>query len=164
MNRTRINLGLHSFALQELSLLTQIHPVQQTVSLEWRPYRATAGRAHLKESLITLSVNLCVDEERVKSVLRHEYAHLMVYDRYGAFVRPHGREWKEAMRELGEPPLVRHSFEVARNRTRTMALYRCERCKTELALRKRLRRGVRYFHVGCGGKLKFIRHARVENQ
>ncbi|MFN7172122.1 MAG: SprT-like domain-containing protein [Fimbriimonadaceae bacterium] len=164
MKGTRVDPALHSFALQELSSLTVAHPIRQTVTLEWRTYRVTAGRAHLKQSLITLSVNLCINEERVRGVLLHEYAHLMVYDRHGASVRPHGLEWKQAMKEMGEPPLVRHSFEVVRNTKRTVALYQCERCKTELALRKRLRRGVRYAHVNCGGKLKFLGHAEVENQ
>jgi SprT protein len=41
-------------------------------------------------------------EEKYLSVVRHEFGHMITRMIYGSSVRPHGPEWKQVMRKLGD--------------------------------------------------------------
>lgn len=103
---------------------------------------------------IYLGHRVLLTEHQVEVTLRHEYAHLMAYARCGRRGgRGHGPAWQSAMRELGLPPVVRHTYDVARNQPRQIVVYRCVRCGAEITRRRRLPRKKRYAHVGCGGEI-----------
>ena len=137
-----------------LAELSQAFPLSRPVSLEWRRFRTTAGVAVYNRNVIGLSINLLGEDERLRSTLVHEYAHLLAYDRFGRAGANHGPAWRAAMRDLGAEPIVRHSWECARNTPRTMAVYRCRKCKTEFRRLRMLRRRVK--HAACGVLVDFV--------
>ena len=74
--------------------------------------RTSAGRARLLEQVVELNPNLLkTNPENVLEVLTHELAHLVVFNRYGRTL-PHGKEWKDLMREAGQAPMVYHRMNV----------------------------------------------------
>lgn len=137
-----------------LEKLCRDHPLGYRPRLVWKNLRVTAGIARYMEQEIVLSRTLLMDETRMISTLKHEYAHLLAVARHGRKAAGHGPRWKQAMRELGEEPTVRHCFEVERNSRRQEVGYQCKRCGTILVRHRRLPRGRRYYHVNCGGSLK----------
>lgn len=150
-----MNLALAESILQALH---HRHPLKRPARLEWRRYRTTAGRAHFRENLITLSASILDTEEKLRDTLIHEYAHLLAYERYGRRGGTgHGPAWQHAMRELGAKPEVRHRYECQRNRPRQRVVYRCDGCKKEFHRLRRLPRKGRFRHAGCGGKIEFVR-------
>lgn len=141
-------------AEQWLAELWRDFPLSRPVSLEWRRFRTTAGVAVYNRNVIGLSINLLGEDERLRSTLVHEYAHLLAYDRFGRAGANHGPAWRAAMRDLGAEPIVRHSWECARNTPRTMAVYRCRKCNAEFRRLRILRRRVK--HATCGGLVDFV--------
>lgn len=142
-----------------LDELCRDHPLGYRPQLVWKNLRVTAGIARYLEKQIVLSRTLLLDEARMISTIKHEYAHLLAVARHGRKAAGHGPQWKLAMRDLGEEPTVRHCYEVERNSRRQEVGYRCKRCGTMIVRHRRLARGRRYYHVACGGslKLEFVR-------
>lgn len=139
-------------------------PLGYRPSLLWKPWRVTAGCANWVRCEITLSSILLTDLERLESTLIHEYAHLLAVARHGRKGAGHGEPWKQAMRDLGAEPVVRHRYPVQRNARKTQAHYQCRRCGKMIALARRLPKRRRYAHVECGGSLVFQRSERITPQ
>lgn len=60
-------------------------------------YRRLQGGKHL----ITVNANL--NHYKFLLTLVHEIAHLAAYKRYGNWIKPHGKEWKQCFQELMLP-------------------------------------------------------------
>ncbi len=66
------------------------------------------GRTRVDKRVIRLNPILqSSDPEVFREVLCHELAHVVVYERFGAGVRPHGKEWRELVSQTGVAPRVR---------------------------------------------------------
>jgi SprT protein len=144
-----------SLAQRELDRLCALYPLGYRPALEWRRYRTTAGMAYYRRRAIGLGAAVLTTPERLTDTLVHEYAHLLAFVRYGRAGTGHGPGWQQAMRDLGAPPRVRHTYEVARNAARQRVFYRCVRCGVAIERRRRLPKRGLYVHATCGGSLKF---------
>ncbi len=144
-----------------LSELCAKHPIGYRPSIHWKDYRVCAGMAYYKLRVIGLSKAIMTDEQRLRSTLAHEYAHLMAYVRQGPKGTGHGPAWRLAMRDLGEEPKVRHSYEVVRNSPRQRVTYCCLRCGREIVRARRLPRRRKFVHANCGGDLRLSAVERV---
>jgi len=129
-------------------------PLPQRPTLVWKNLRVSAGIAKYRSWSITLSRLLLYSEERVEKTLAHEYAHLLAVHRHGSKAGNHGPLWKEAMRDLGYEPSVRHAYEVERNESRQRVAYRCARCGAVIVRSRRLPKGRKYIHAACGGAIQ----------
>jgi len=145
-----------ALAQRELDRLCAEFPMGYRPSLEWRPFRTTAGMAYYRRKAIGLGASVLTTPERLIDTLIHEYAHLLAYARHGQAGRGHGAGWQRAMIDLGVEPRVRHTYEVARNASRQVVTYRCVRCGSSIERRRRLPRGRKYVHAQCGGGLKLV--------
>jgi predicted SprT family Zn-dependent metalloprotease len=83
--------------------------------------------------------------ERGQNVLRqivaHEAAHVVVWDRYGRRVRPHGPEWVELMRSAGTEPraaLMRCGERYHRNAPNFRFRHFCPVCHFERIAKRRV--------------------------
>ncbi|MCH8275029.1 MAG: SprT-like domain-containing protein [Armatimonadetes bacterium] len=140
-------------ARRALEEARSVLPTRRPIRFEWRDYRVTAGRAYLRENLICLSRRLLATPARIRATVLHEYAHLYVFERFGASAKPHGPEWAEAMRNLGRKPEVTHAYPCRRNRVRKPLAYKCAKCGERIDRARPLSRGYTYYHIGCGGKI-----------
>jgi predicted SprT family Zn-dependent metalloprotease len=130
-------------------------------ALEWRSYRVSAGMAYYPSRKIGLSRLVLKDPDSVRETLGHEYAHLLAVARLGQKGVGHGIAWKNAMKDLGLAPIVRHNFQVERNNRSQRVDYVCLRCGITISRNRRLPHQRRYVHVKCGGDLKFLRVFKV---
>lgn len=114
------------------------------VQVRWNPrMRSTAGMAYAGKSLVTLNPRLLsFGQEEVDRTLRHELAHLLAHERAGRRrIEPHGREWKQACRDLGLADEKRtHNLPLPRREVARRYRYVCPGCKVEVARVKPLRR------------------------
>jgi len=115
----------------------------------------SAGMAYYRDRTIGLSIPILDTEAKLDSTFKHEYAHLLAYARQGKKGAGHGPAWQQAMRDLGEEPVVHHRYEVNRNQPRQQVLYKCKRCGLLLTRKRRLPRRRKYVHAQCGGALTF---------
>ncbi|MFN3728720.1 MAG: SprT-like domain-containing protein [Fimbriimonadaceae bacterium] len=145
-----------STAERVLARLMAVAPLRRPVTLRWRPFRTTAGRADLAAGELSLSLHLLTTPERIEITLAHEYAHFLVYEAHGRRAAPHCERWRETMMALGYAPERCHAFEAQRNRPRRLVRYRCARCTAEFDRLRRFQQGVVYLHRGCGGVLEFV--------
>jgi len=123
-------MDLQASAESLLNTLAAQFPLGYMPRLVWRGYRVSAGMAYYKEGVIGLSRVVISDEEKMRSTLIHEYAHLLAVARKGRSAAGHGDSWKQAMRDLGVEPRVRHTYPVQRNGKRQEVAYTCQRCGT----------------------------------
>lgn len=149
-----------SFADLILQDLCSTHPLPYPPKLVWRKLRVTAGTANPRTGTITLSEIVLKTPEQIRATVIHEYAHLLTVARHGRQVAKHGTEWKQVMRELGEEPVVRHSYEVVRNMRRQVVIYECRSCGQQITRSRRLPKSRKYVHAGCGGDLLLVRIER----
>lgn len=147
---------LHEFALGALKEAKAVLPMNGTPTIAWRNYRVTAGKAFLRDNLICLSKPLLTTPVRVRDTVLHEYAHLYVHEQCGFSAKPHGKEWRSAMRLLGLEPEVTHKYDCHRREARAKHAYPCERCGEIIHRMRPLRWGQKYVHVGCGGRIRHI--------
>jgi SprT protein len=129
--------------------------------LVWRNYRVTAGMAYFRARMIGLSSIVLKDEVMMGETLVHEYAHLLAVARHGQRGKGHGEAWKQAMRDLGAVPKVRHCYQVERNQARQQVDYQCLQCGATIVRKRRLPGRRRYIHAVCGGDLRLMRVVRV---
>lgn len=148
--------ALATFADRLLAELQRNHPLARPARLSWRRFRTTAGRAVFEPPEIHLSALVLDDEDKVRDTLIHEYAHLLAAERAGPAGRGHGAPWKAAMIELGAKPERTHGYACQRNLPRREVIYACRRCGAQFLRRRRLARGRRWAHVGCGGALALL--------
>lgn len=147
-----MNPELMAYAENLLTQLLHEFPISKPPSLAWKRYRTTAGTADYITWTINLSAHVLDDKSKLDSTLRHEYAHLLAFSRYGPQRgRGHGPAWQGVMREMGQDPEVRHCYEANRNQPRQVVLYRCAKCGERINRHRRLPRNRKYVHVGCGG-------------
>ena len=137
-----------------LQELFERFPLAQPPRLVWKNLRVSAGIAYYRAGAIALSRIVLTTEERMRGTLIHEYAHLLAVHRSGQKGAGHGEPWKLAMRDLGEEPRVRHTYEVRRNTKRQAVAYRCKKCGVVIQRSRRLPRHRKYVHAQCGGGLK----------
>lgn len=70
--------------------------------------RSSLGRTLVDARRIRLHVLLAnTDEQLLDEVLCHELAHIVVYERFGREVKPHGPEWATLVRQAGFEPRLR---------------------------------------------------------
>jgi SprT protein len=120
-----------AFSLPELS---------RKVRVTWNPrMRTTAGRAWWPTRLIELNPKLKdISEDAVWRTLKHEFAHLLAYERCGKRkIDPHGPEWQIACSELGIPgEHACHSLPLKGRKLKRKYHYVCPAC---LSIIKRVR-------------------------
>lgn len=137
--------------------LMREHPLAYVPTLEWKNFRVTAGMAYYRVGKIALSRHVIQDETSLVTTLKHEYAHLLAFVRYGKLGIGHGAGWQQAMRDLGLEPKVRHNFEVSRNKARQRVIYECQRCLQLIVRARKFPGRRRYLHVACGGAIRLKR-------
>ena len=62
-------------------------------------------------------------QEFLSQTVPHEAAHLVVFNRFGSRVAPHGREWRAVMAAFGARPDRCHNFSVEDLQTRQLRRY-----------------------------------------
>ena len=107
------------------------------VIVEWNTrLRTTAGLACWRTKVVSLNPKLIeVSPAEVQRTLRHELAHFLAQHRAGRrHIAPHGREWRQACRDLGIPNESRcHDLPLKRIRLERKYFYACRECGTTLA-------------------------------
>ncbi|MDQ7917346.1 SprT-like domain-containing protein [Mesonia sp. MT50] len=87
-------------AVQPLFQLIERHAIHLKIVNERKTrhgdYRQT-GKTHQ----ITINANL--NKYRFLITLVHEIAHLVAFQKYGRYIKPHGREWKHTFQQLMLP-------------------------------------------------------------
>ncbi len=136
-------------------------PMSYVPHLVWRSYRVTAGMAYYRARTIGLSSIVLRTESALRETVIHEYAHLLAVHRRGERGKGHGEPWRQAMRDLGSEPRVRHTYQVERNKARQRVDYQCIRCGELIFRKRRLPGRRRYIHAVCGGDLRLLRVVRV---
>lgn len=131
-------------------------PLRKRPELGWKSLRVTAGIAYYRTHQIALSTRLLVNEERLRITLIHEYAHLLAVERHGRQAANHGPAWRQAMLDLGLPPIRTHDYEVERNAPRQRVIYQCQHCGVKLVRARRLPKRRKYMHSNCGGGIRLI--------
>jgi SprT protein len=118
------------------------------VTVEWNSrLRTTAGHACWRSKTISLNPKLIeVSPAEVQRTLRHELAHFLAQHRAGRRqIAPHGREWRQACKDLGIPNESRcHDLPLKRIRFERRFFYACRECGTTLARVRAMKR-----HVAC---------------
>lgn len=96
------------------------------------------------------------DPKLIKEVLCHELAHLVVFERFGRRVRPHGAEWKAFMRAAGYKPRATVSLAgLPIVFPSTWYQHQCPRCRASRPARRRMNgwRCARCLNLGLDGLL-----------
>ncbi len=87
--------------------------LSQYISVEWkRNYTFKMGSARYRSKTIGLSVPLfqrAAESDQQQTVI-HEACHIIAAYKAGVHIKPHGREWKMAMRRCGLEPARCHSI------------------------------------------------------
>lgn len=147
---------LQTLAEEILTDLMARFPLRHRPELLWKGLRVSAGMAYYRINRIGLSRYLLTDEDRLRSTLIHEYAHLLAYERHGQKAAGHGPLWKKAMLDLGAKPERTHCYQVERNTARQVVIYQCKRCGANIQRSRRLPLRRKYVHAQCGGGLKLV--------
>ena len=124
--------------------------------IHWKGLRVTAGQAFPTKGIIGLSYRVLKTEADVRTTLIHEYAHLLAVFREGLGAGNHGRAWKQAMKDLGEPPEIYHRLPVERSEPKNPKSYRCAKCGFEFVRARALPSHRTYQHRDCGGAIEAI--------
>ncbi|MGB3727423.1 MAG: SprT family zinc-dependent metalloprotease [Glaciecola sp.] len=87
-----------------------------------------AGSALLQSAVIKLNPKLYRDNQAyyLSQVIAHELAHILVFQLFGAKVKPHGTEWQYVMNDVFNLPAnVTHQLDVSKVAMRTFD-YACD--------------------------------------
>jgi SprT protein len=93
----------------------------------------------------------------------HECAHLIARQRYSnRYIKPHGREWKYTMRQLGVNPKRCHSYDTSNSAVyhKNKYKYHCN-CQDHIVgptIHKKIQKGHRYTCKDCRSTLTFIKN------
>ena len=110
--------------------------------------KSSLGRTRVDLHKVSLNPLLTsTNEQLLNEVLCHELAHIAIYERFGASVKPHGPEWTALVCQAGFEPRLRHSVthaklptaarkfehlcpvcQTVRYAKRSMTQWRCENC------------------------------------
>jgi len=127
----------HSFGLPELA---------RKVRVSWNPrMRTTAGRAWWPDRTIELNPKLRdFSDTEVWRTLKHEFAHLLAYERCGRRrIDPHGAEWQAACAELGiAGETTYHSLPLKGRKMKRKHSYACPSCLAVVLRVRPMRRAV----------------------
>lgn len=97
---------IHDFvpenAGEEIIRLWQLNPFRLTITGH-RKTKKGDFKANIKGKVHYISVNGTLNPYEFLLVLIHEYAHLMVWKKFGRTVKPHGIEWKIEFQEYMLP-------------------------------------------------------------
>jgi SprT protein len=119
---------------QETARSFGLHELARKVTVAWNPrMRTTAGRAWWPSRAIELNPKLReFPEEESWRTLKHEFAHLLAYERCGRRrIDPHGAEWRAACVELGIPnESTYHSLPLKGRKLKRKHAYVCPSCLT----------------------------------
>ncbi|MBU3664392.1 MAG: hypothetical protein FGM15_00730 [Chthoniobacterales bacterium] len=114
------------------------------VTLHWHArLRTTAGLARIDSWLILLNPRLLAFPGELTRTFLHELAHLVAHARHPRrMLHPHGREWREACRDLGLAEEKRcHTLPLAvPRRVERRYVYHCPNCRREVARVRPFRR------------------------
>lgn len=150
-------------ALERRDLLDRVEEAGQlSLPVVWNSrLRTSAGRCRGTRaafdgrwypSRIELNPRLFEEgEEAIAKTFLHELAHAL------APGDKHGPKWKAVMRAIGEPVERCHSYDSMSPAQKVVAV--CDTCGHPLSRTRRLARGRRYMHRGCGGM--FIRTKEI---
>jgi predicted SprT family Zn-dependent metalloprotease len=120
--------------------------IANSVRVEWNSrLKTTAGRADFREKLISLNPRLCdYGEAEVDRTLRHELAHILAQFRTGRRrIFPHGKEWRDACRELAISDEARcHHLSFPISERARSYLYKCPNCQRDFPRVRRIKRAV----------------------
>jgi predicted SprT family Zn-dependent metalloprotease len=116
------------------------------VSVSWNlRMRTTAGRAWWPARTIELNSKLKeFSDEEIWRTLKHEFAHLLAYERHGRKrIEPHGAEWKAACADLGiAGESTYHSLPLKGRKMKRKHSYACPSCLAVVARVRPIRRAV----------------------
>ena len=116
------------------------------VKVSWNPrMRTTAGRAWWPARAIELNPKLKeFSETEIWRTLKHEFAHLLAYERSGRRrIEPHGAEWKAACAELGiADEKTYHSLPLKGRKLKKNYAYVCPSCLATIQRVRPMRRAV----------------------
>lgn len=147
MTHLRRDYPLENLA-RELLQRAMAYKTASVISVYWnRRLRTTAGIACYRRKAVFLNPKIQeVAPEEVQRTLRHELAHFVADERAGrSRIEPHGREWRQACRDLGIPDEARcHTMPLQPKELTRRYFYRCRACGTELARVRKIKR-----HVAC---------------
>jgi predicted SprT family Zn-dependent metalloprotease len=131
---------------REQAMAFGLPELARKVNVVWNPrMQTTAGRAWWPSRLIEINPKLkSLSESQVWRTLKHEFAHLLAYERAGRrHIDAHGIEWQMACAELGIPgESARHSLPLKGRRIKRKYVYVCPCCLTDLKRVRPLRRAV----------------------
>ena len=94
--------------------------------------KSSLGRTRVDLHKVSLNPLLSsANEQLLDEVLCHELAHIAIYERFGASVKPHGPEWTALVRQAGFEPRLRLSVTNAELPTATRKFeHLCPVCQT----------------------------------
>lgn len=117
---------------QETAVSLGIPELARKVRVSWNPrMRTTAGRAWWPHRSIEMNPKIRdIGEAEIWRTLKHEFAHLVAYERCGRRrIDPHGPEWRAACAELGIPgEAACHSLPLKSRRMKRNHFYSCPSC------------------------------------
>ena len=160
----KVDKTLHLYAESVLAEVRSTFPLSYEPILEWRRYSVTAGMAHFQQGKISLSSIVLKENDHVRETLLHEYAHLLAFDRHGRKGTGHGKHWKQAMIDLGLEPKTHHHYEVVRNKSHQVVIYKCKKCGTQFGRKRKLSTRKKYMHRQCGGQIALVEVQRATTQ
>jgi SprT protein len=116
------------------------------IRVEWSSrLRTCAGRADFREKVVSLNPRLSEHgAAEIDRTLRHELAHLLAQFRAGRQkISPHGREWRDACRDLAIGDEKRcHNLPFPTQKRRVRFLYKCPNCQQDFPRVRRLKRAI----------------------
>jgi len=146
----------------------------QAFLVEWnRRFTRRLGDGHYSllsmRARIRLSLPLwprASEVDRRETVI-HEVCHVIVFYKYGVFVRPHGAEWRQAMKNCGVQPVRTHNVDrtgLARQQRRFILLDCPNETKCRIGAKQfnQVRKGKELWCKVCG--LHLDRESAVEEE
>jgi len=131
---------------QEQALSFGLPELARKVSVSWNArMRTTAGRAWWPARSIEMNPKLReFSEEEIWRTLKHEFAHLLAYERCGRkHIDPHGTEWRAACAELGiGDEKTYHSLPLKGRKMKRNHAYVCPACLVTIRRVRPIRRAV----------------------
>ncbi|MEO6846598.1 MAG: SprT-like domain-containing protein [Chthoniobacterales bacterium] len=131
---------------KQLLLRVGAHRTAEALTVFWnRRLRTTAGLACYRRKSVFLNPKILeIDVNEVERTLLHELAHFVAGERAGRMrIEPHGREWRQACRDLGIPDEARcHSLPFRQAQQTRKYFYRCGECGTVLARVRKIKRAI----------------------
>jgi predicted SprT family Zn-dependent metalloprotease len=116
------------------------------VRVEWNErMRTTVGRADFRRCLISLNPALQeFGPAEIDRTLRHELGHLLAHFCFGRRrIQPHGREWRDACRELGiSGERAGHTLPLVGRSLSRRFIYCCRNCQGRFPRARRIRRAI----------------------